>query len=65
MPAKPKPDFDAVYAQLKAIIQKYDKGTLKATTDRHGHLVLVGPPTEASQGKEVWFGPVQMRKNYS
>jgi hypothetical protein len=25
---------------------------------------LIGPPTPASKGKDVWFGAVQTRKNY-
>ena len=64
MPTKPNPDFAAVHAQLKTIMRKYEGGTLKANPDRPGNYVLVGPPTERSMGKDVWFGAVQTRKNY-
>ena len=64
MPAKPKPDFAAVHARLKAIMQAYEEGPLKAKPDKPGDYVLIGPPTERSQGKDVWFGAVQTRKNY-
>jgi hypothetical protein len=63
MPAKAKPDFDAVHARLKTLMAKYAKGSLSAA-DAPGNFVLSGPPTEASQGKEVWFGAVQTKKNY-
>ena len=29
-----------------------------------GDYILIGPPTPRSQGKEVWFGGVQIKKNY-
>ncbi len=64
MPAKPKPDFAAVHASLKAIMQKHEGAGLKASPDAPGNFVLIGPPTERSQGKDVWFGAVQTRKNY-
>jgi hypothetical protein len=66
MPAKPKPkpDLAAVHARLKAIMQAHERGALKANPDKPGNYVLIGPPTERSQGKDVWFGAVQTRKNY-
>jgi hypothetical protein len=33
MPPKPKPDFAAVHARLKAIMQRYEQGSLKASPD--------------------------------
>ena len=64
MPTKPNPDFATVHAQLKAIMQKYEGFVLKAKPDEPGNYVLIGPPTERSMGKDVWFGAVQTRKNY-
>ncbi|MGQ0604118.1 MAG: hypothetical protein ACT4QE_20750 [Anaerolineales bacterium] len=64
MPAKARPDFDAVHTKLKTILQKYAKGSLKPSPDVPGNFVLIGPPTETSQGKDVWFGAVQTKKNY-
>ena len=70
MPTKPNPDFAAVHAKLKAIMQKHAGGTLKASPDKPGNYALIGPPTERSMandvwsGKDVWFGAVTTRKNY-
>lgn len=64
MPVKPKPDFAAVHARLKSIMQKYERGTLQAKPDKPGDYVLIGPPTEQTRGRALWFGAVQTRKNY-
>jgi hypothetical protein len=64
MPVKPKPDFAAVHARLKSIMQKYERGKLAASPDQPGNYVLIGPPTEQTRGRELWFGAVQTRKNY-
>ncbi|HEX5706683.1 MAG TPA: hypothetical protein VFX96_05275 [Pyrinomonadaceae bacterium] len=57
-------DFAAVHATLKEIMRPYERGALKAATDKPGDYCLIGPPTEASKGRDVWFGAVQARKNY-
>jgi hypothetical protein len=64
MPAKLKLDFGAVHAKLKAILQKYERGDLKASPDQPGHYALIGPPTERSLGRDVWFGAVRTGKSY-
>src|SRR5689334_13606379 len=64
MPIKSKPDFAAVHARLKSIMQKYERGNLKAKPDQPGNYVLLGPPSELTRGRELWFGAVQTRKNY-
>ena len=64
MPVKEKNDFGDVHARLREIMRRYERGSLKAATDKPGDYVLIGPPTEASKGREVWFGAVQARKNY-
>ena len=64
MPTKSTPDFAAVHDKLRTIMKKYEGGALKASPDQPGNYVLIGPPTERSQGKDVWFGAVQTRKNY-
>ena len=64
MPAKSKPDFATVHTRLKSIMQKYERGKLKAKPDEPGNYVLIGPPTEQTRGRELWFGAVQTRKNY-
>lgn len=64
MPVKEKKDFDAVHARLRDILRRYERGALKASADEPGDYTLIGPPTEASKGRDVWFGAVQARKNY-
>jgi hypothetical protein len=63
MPAKKAaPDFQPVFAELKKLIEPY-AGTLKPR-GKDSDYILIGPPTPRSQGKEVWFGGVQIKKNY-
>jgi len=64
MPSKPKPNFDTIYSKLKALLTPYEKGSLKGAADKDGNYVLIGPPTETSKGREVWFGSVRKGKNY-
>ena len=59
-----RPDFEPVHSELKAILRRHETGSLKANPDQPGNYVLIGPPTERSKGKEVWFGAVQTKKNY-
>jgi hypothetical protein len=59
---KPTPDFQPVFAELKKLLEPY-AGTLKPHA-RAGDYLLIGPPTPRSQGKDVWFGAVQIKKNY-
>ncbi|MBM4422332.1 MAG: hypothetical protein FJ030_02940 [Chloroflexi bacterium] len=63
---KPNPNFAATHEKLRAIMEKYDgKGNLKLSEDKAGNIVLIGPPTKMSQGKEVWFGGVRTGKAYA
>jgi hypothetical protein len=64
MPTKLKPDFRAVHARLKTILQKYERDDLKASPDQPGHYALIGPPTERSLSKDMWFGAVRTGKSY-
>ena len=64
MPTKTEPDFSAVQARLRAIMQKYQGSCLQANPDKPDNYVLIGPPTERSMGKEVWFGAVRTGKSY-
>jgi hypothetical protein len=64
MPVKPQQDFAAVFVRLRRIMRPYAKGALRARPDKPGDYTLIGPPTETSRGREVWFGAVQTRKNY-
>ena len=63
MPAKTtSPDFQPVFGELKKLLEPY-AGTLKPHS-KAGDYQLIGPPTPRSQGREVWFGAVQIKKNY-
>lgn len=62
--ARPRPEFAAVHARLRAILAKYASRVLPAVKDEPGHYVLQGPPTPASRGRDVWFGGVRTGKSY-
>jgi hypothetical protein len=65
MSDKPGSDFDAVRLQLKSIIAEYEgRGLERNPGDGPGDFTLIGPPTEQSRQREVWFGGVQTRKRY-
>jgi len=55
-------DFQPVFDELKKLIEPC-AGTLKPHANA-GDYILIGPPTPRSQGKDVWFGGVQIKKNY-
>jgi len=57
-----RPDLSGVHDTLTAIMRKYEKGTLKATTTK-GKYILAGP-SAAHNGKALWFGAVCTEKNY-
>ncbi len=59
-----KPDFDAVYARLRDILRACERGGLKPHSDQSSGYELIGPMTPTSRGKDVWFGAVQIKKNY-
>ena len=59
-----KPTFDETYGALKRILAKYEGKGLTANPDTPGNYVLTGPRTEASWGKDVWFGAVRTGKAY-
>jgi hypothetical protein len=56
--------FAGVHARLRDILAKYERRALAARTDKPDSYILVGPPTPASVGREVWFGAVETRKSY-
>jgi hypothetical protein len=64
MTVKSQPDFAAVHARLKQIMQKYEKGVLKAQTDTATNYELVAPPIPLTKGKPFWFGAVKTGKAY-
>ncbi len=63
MSLKTQPDFPAVHARLRLILEPYNGRGLHSKADAQNYL-LTGPVTETSRGREVWFGGVQTRKNY-
>ena len=64
MPVKKSaPDFQPVFEELKKLVEPYAGRVLKPHA-KPGDYILIGPPTPRSQGREVWFGGVQIKKNY-
>jgi hypothetical protein len=64
MTTKSPPDFPAVFARLRLIMRKYERLPLKAETDGPGNYILTGPAGPLTRGRELWFGAVQIKKNY-
>jgi hypothetical protein len=64
MPTKLPQDFPAVFSHLKAIMQTYERPPLKAGSDTPGDYTLTGPAGPLTRGRELWFGAVQIKKNY-
>lgn len=55
-------NFHAVFERLKSILQKYES-RLILTIDEPGHYSL-NTPYSAKYKKELFFGAVQIQKNY-
>ena len=51
-----------VYAALVKIMKKHEKN-LKVSTDNKSNYLLTGPMSKKFK-KELWFGGVQIKKNY-
>ena len=64
MAAKQKATFSDIHTALRTILKKYEGKGVAAQPDRPGNYVLIGPPTEASRGKDVWFAGVKTGKSY-
>ena len=56
------PDFQAVFERLKAILQKFESNLL-ITLNEPGYYSL-NTPYSPRYKKELFFGAVQVRKNY-
>ena len=63
MPTPSKSPLAAVHARLRTIMQRYERGALKARSGRTDAYTLIGPPTGRSWGREVWFGGVRTGKS--
>jgi hypothetical protein len=55
-------DFPDVFAQLKAILKKYEARLVVTQDGAHGYSL--NTPYSAAYKKEVFFGAVQINKNY-
>ena len=55
-------DLKSVYDELVKIMKKQTKN-LKVSTDNKSNYSLTGPMSEKFN-KELWFGGVQIKKNY-
>jgi hypothetical protein len=57
-----KNDYSRTFSQLKNILKKCEKG-MTVKDDGKGNYQLIGPYSEKFK-KELWFGAVQIKKNY-
>jgi len=57
-----KNEQDNIFAQLKKILSKHEK-KLQVKIDKPGNYYLEAPPSEKNK-KELFFGAVQIKKNY-
>ena len=57
-------DFSQVYARLRSIYQPFDGKGINASVNTETEYILTGPETPVSQGRELWFGGLQIKKNY-
>ena len=64
MPTKARADFPAVFERLRTILKTYEHVPLKANPDEPGNYTLTGPISPMTRGRELWFGSVQIKKNY-
>ena len=48
---------------MKRILRKHQRGTLIGT-DKPGNYTLIGPATEKTRGRPMWFGAVKTEKRY-
>jgi hypothetical protein len=54
--------FSALFSELKSILNKYSK-SMTVKDDGKENFILIGPYSEKFK-KELWFGAVQIKKNY-
>jgi hypothetical protein len=62
--ARRNPQFAPVAAKLRAVLRTNAGKGLTPRVDKPGTYALIGPPTESSRGKDVWFGAVTVGKSY-
>lgn len=64
MSAPSSQGFEPVFTRLKSILQKYERGSLKADPDEPDYYALTGPASELTHGRDLWVAAVRMGKNY-
>lgn len=64
MVSQPPQEFEKVYERLKSILQKYERGPLKADPNEPGYYALTGPASDLTRGNDLWVGAVRIGKNY-
>jgi len=55
-------EFKEIFSELKKIFKKYEKN-LTVPVDKDDCYMLIGPYSEKLK-KDLWFGGVQIKKNY-
>ena len=64
MTTETKSEFDIIYSRFKEMLSKYDGKKLQIRAGKPDQCELIGPPTQRSKGKEVWFGAARIGKRY-
>ena len=64
MAAKSPNAFDRTERELRGMLAEYEGRGVSRRPDAPGSYILTAPPTEASNGKEVWFAGVRRGKSY-
>ncbi len=60
----PNDDFKTIFERVKRIYQPFQGKGLEASINTENDFILTGPVTSATRGREMWFGGVQIKKNY-
>jgi hypothetical protein len=60
----PNDDFKTIFERVKRIYRQFEGKGLDASINTENDFILGGPVTPATRGREMWFGGVQIKKNY-
>jgi hypothetical protein len=64
MATDPNSDFVNIFTRFKDMLSKYAGESLKIRNKNPDQFELIGPPTQRSNGREVWFGATKVNKSY-
>jgi hypothetical protein len=64
MAFNPKSDFNFIFIRFKDMLGRYAGENLHIHNENPDKFELIGPPTQQSLGREVWFGAARVGKRY-